>query len=80
MVTDTQQVGGRCHIFDNYRMHTRGNFARQPLPTVANFHGVLNFMIIRAVMKMMKISTPQKLSAMQYVWQCPIVTPARNGK
>ena len=63
MVKDTQQFEDRCHIFDNDHVHTcvlvRSNFVRQPLPTVANFHGVLNFMTIRAVTKITKISAPQ---------------------
>ena len=26
--------------FDHYRMYTRGNVAKRPLPTVGDFHGV----------------------------------------
>ena len=33
-------------------------FTRQPLPTVANFCGVLNFVTVRAVMKKRKLPPP----------------------
>ena len=41
MIAETEQIGGRCHMrIDNDRVHTRGNFTRRPLSTVANFCGV----------------------------------------
>ena len=58
MVKDTQQDGEMPCVRSRSRAHSHRLFSRRPLPTVANFHGVQNFVTVRSVTKITKISTP----------------------
>ena len=48
------------------RRKTPYQLVRRPLPTVANFRGMQNFVTVRLATKITKISTPRKLPAIRY--------------
>ena len=59
MITDTRQIGGRCHMYDYDRGHICGNFYRTTFTNCGKFLWGVNFVTVRAVTKITKISPPQ---------------------
>ena len=62
MIADTQRIGGRCHMFDHDHVHTRSNCYQTTFTYCGKFSWGVNFVTVRAVMKITKISPPMKIT------------------
>ena len=66
MIADTQQIGGRCPVFDHDHVLVRGNFYQTTFTYGGKFSWGVNFVTVRAVTKVTKISPPRNLPAIRY--------------